>query len=89
MTGLGSALLKTVAELTRLGMHCALIGGLAVSVRTEPRFTRDIDLAVAVRDDADAERLVNSLANAGFRIDTVVGNHSAGTRRGAVRSHAV
>lgn len=62
MTGLGSTLLKTVAELTRLDRRCALIGGLAVSVRAEPRFTRDIDLAVTVRDDADAERLVNSLA---------------------------
>ena len=72
MTGLGSTLLKTVAELTRLDIRCALIGGLAVSVRAEPRFTRDVDLAVAVRDDADAERLVNSLAGAGFRIDTVV-----------------
>ena len=26
----------------------ALIGGLAVSVRTEPRFTRDLDLAEAL-----------------------------------------
>ena len=25
----------------------AIVGGLAVSVRTEPRFTRDVDLAVA------------------------------------------
>jgi hypothetical protein len=26
----------------------ALVGGLAVSVRVEPRFTRDIDIAVGV-----------------------------------------
>lgn len=26
---------------------CAVVGGIAVSVRTEPRFTRDLDLAVA------------------------------------------
>jgi hypothetical protein len=32
----------------------ALVGGLAVSVRVEPRFTRDIDLAVAVANDANA-----------------------------------
>ena len=31
------------------------MGGLAVSARAEPRFTRDIDLALAVTDDADAE----------------------------------
>jgi hypothetical protein len=29
-----------------------------VSVRVEPRFTRDIDLAVAVADDRAAEQLV-------------------------------
>lgn len=45
----------------------ALIGGLAVSVRTEPRFTRDLDLAVAVADDLSAEALVHSLQAAGFR----------------------
>lgn len=45
----------------------ALVGGLAVSVRTEPRFTRDLDLAVAVVDDQSAEALVHSLNSAGFR----------------------
>jgi len=45
----------------------ALIGGLAVSVRTEPRFTRDLDVAVAVADDYAAETLVLSLQTAGFR----------------------
>jgi predicted nucleotidyltransferase len=45
----------------------ALVGGLAVSVRTEPRFTRDLDLAVAVADDHAAEKLVHSLQAAGFR----------------------
>jgi hypothetical protein len=32
-----------------------LVGGLAVSVRTEPRFTRDVDLVVAISDDHAAE----------------------------------
>jgi predicted nucleotidyltransferase len=45
----------------------ALVGGLAVSVRTEPRFTRDLDLAVAVVDDHAAEALVHGLHAAGFR----------------------
>ncbi|MEI7900091.1 MAG: nucleotidyl transferase AbiEii/AbiGii toxin family protein [bacterium] len=45
----------------------ALVGGLAVSVRTEPRFTRDLDIAVAVADDPSAEALVHSLQAAGFR----------------------
>lgn len=45
----------------------AVVGGLAVSVRTEPRFTRDLDLAVAVSDDQKAEMLVHHLHGAGFR----------------------
>ena len=45
----------------------ALVGGLAVSVRTEPRFTRDLDLAVAVSNDSEAEALVYGLRAAGFR----------------------
>lgn len=40
----------------------ALVGGLAVSVRTEPRFTRDADLAVAVDDDEGAQTVVRALA---------------------------
>ncbi|MGH8902185.1 MAG: nucleotidyl transferase AbiEii/AbiGii toxin family protein [Egibacteraceae bacterium] len=66
VTELGTALRRTVTELDHLGVTCALVGGLAVSVRTQPRFTRDIDLTVAVRDDRDAERLVRSLVSAGF-----------------------
>jgi hypothetical protein len=42
---------------------------LAVSARVEPRFTRAIDLALAVADDADAEALVRVLVrSAGYRI---------------------
>jgi hypothetical protein len=36
------------------------VGGLAVSSRCEPRFTRDLDLAVASPDDAAAEALGGS-----------------------------
>ncbi|HPB10826.1 MAG TPA: nucleotidyl transferase AbiEii/AbiGii toxin family protein [Kiritimatiellia bacterium] len=45
----------------------ALVGGLAVSVRSEPRFTRDLDIAVTVADDSSAEHLVHSLCASGFR----------------------
>ena len=37
----------------------ALLGGLAVSARTDPRFTRDIDLAIAVGTDRGAEQVVS------------------------------
>jgi predicted nucleotidyltransferase len=44
----------------------ALVGGLAVSIHGEVRFTRDVDLAVAVADDEAAERLVYGLRADGF-----------------------
>jgi hypothetical protein len=50
--------LKRIAdELGRMRRPFALVGGLAISVRGEVRFTRDVDIAVAVRDDADTEAL--------------------------------
>jgi hypothetical protein len=57
------ALLRDVGErLAAESQPFALVGGLAVSVRTEPRFTRDIDLVVAVADDHEAEQVVRALA---------------------------
>ena len=46
----------------------ALVGGLAVSARTEPRFTRDLDFAVALASDVDAEQYVLSLRHAGYEL---------------------
>src|SRR5262245_15354877 len=46
----------------------ALVGGLAVSVRTEPRFTRDLDFAVALNSDAEAEQYVLLLRQAGYQL---------------------
>ena len=46
------------AELRRQKVAFAIVGGLAVSVRSRPRFTQDIDLAVAVSSDAEAEAVV-------------------------------
>ena len=63
------AVLRSVADtLGHLRVPWALVGGLAVSVRAEPRFTRDIDLAVAVPDDTAAERLIHRLTSLGFRV---------------------
>lgn len=46
----------------------AVVGGLAVSVRSEPRFTRDIDLAVAVADDQSAEAITRALTGHGYTV---------------------
>lgn len=50
----------------------ALIGGLAVSARAEPRTTRDVDIAVAVDDDADAEAIVSELLRQGYSLEGAV-----------------
>ncbi len=52
--------------LNRRGRRFALVGGLAVSLRAEVRFTRDVDIVVPVRDDRDAEGLVVDLRSDGF-----------------------
>ncbi|MEX2080296.1 MAG: nucleotidyl transferase AbiEii/AbiGii toxin family protein, partial [Dehalococcoidia bacterium] len=72
MSRLERALRGIASELARPGISWALVGGLAVSARAEPRFTRDIDLALAVRDDAMAEALVHGLAGSGYRVLTSI-----------------
>lgn len=51
MTALESTIRLVADALRELDRRWALVGGLAVSARAEPRFTRDIDLAVVVEDD--------------------------------------
>jgi len=72
LTPLHEILLTTLAELSSLGADAALVGGLAVSAWTEPRFTRDVDLAVAVSSDAQAEALIHQLQQRGFRLTALV-----------------
>ena len=78
MNRLESTLLDVIARLNWLGAGCALIGGLAVSARTEPRFTRDVDLAVSVADDSAAESVVNHLVRRGFVVLAVVEQEAVG-----------
>ena len=72
MTPLNHALSQITVALTAAKVEFALIGGLAVSVRTEPRFTRDADLAVAVGSDPEAESLIFSLQNDGYAVQAIV-----------------
>jgi hypothetical protein len=83
-TRLLRALGATAAALAELHRPFALVGGLAVSIRCEPRFTRDIDLAVSVRDDAEAELLVADLAARGFTLQLSL-EHAQLGRLAAVR----
>lgn len=67
-----AALTRIAADLDDLGQRWALVGGFAVSVRSEPRFTRDVDVAVAVADDQTAESLVRALLGRGYRVTATI-----------------
>jgi len=75
---LGQVLLAVAADLTALKRQFALVGGLAVSARAEVRFTRDVDLAVAVVDDADAEQLILLLRNRSYQVRATVEQDAVG-----------
>jgi predicted nucleotidyltransferase len=72
VSALELALRRIVHLLSEAGVPFALVGGLAVSVRVEPRFTRDADLAVAVNSDAEAEAVIGRLVAAGCRVIATV-----------------
>jgi len=61
-----SALRETARALHLLDAEWALVGGLAVSARSEPRTTQDIDITVAVGSDAEAQDLVGDLLARGY-----------------------
>jgi predicted nucleotidyltransferase len=75
---LRDAVRRIHADLRELDVAHALVGGLAVSARTEPRFTRDADLAVAVRSDTEAENLILRLQGRGYRVEAIVEQDAAG-----------
>ncbi len=60
------ALRDIALRLRALDVPFALVGGLAVGIHGEARFTRDVDLALVVEDDAEAERIVFLLRESGY-----------------------
>jgi hypothetical protein len=81
---LEESLRRVFSDLSDLNRSSALVGGLAVSARTEPRFTRDVDVAVAVQDDTDAEQLIHALQERGYRAFGLV-EQAATSRLAAIR----
>ncbi|MEO6029727.1 MAG: nucleotidyl transferase AbiEii/AbiGii toxin family protein [Candidatus Binatia bacterium] len=79
MNLLEAALRHIVGDLDALGVRWAIVGGLAVSARAEPRTTRDVDVAVAVTCDEEAEAVVHALQGRGYLVRTVV--EHAGRKR--------
>jgi Nucleotidyl transferase AbiEii toxin, Type IV TA system len=67
---LRAALIRLQTDLLASRASWALIGGLAVSARAEPRTTRDIDVSVLVSGDLEAERIVSSLFRRGYQVES-------------------
>jgi hypothetical protein len=55
-----------------LGAEFAIIGGVAVSIRTVERFTKDLDIAIAVHSDKEAEEMILSLSRVGYFVETLI-----------------
>ncbi|MBI3201023.1 MAG: nucleotidyl transferase AbiEii/AbiGii toxin family protein [Myxococcales bacterium] len=87
MRKIESALRRIAADLSELGRGFALVGGFAVSVRTEPRTTRDVDVAVVVTDDQDAEQVTFALTARGYALATAIEQVAVG-RLATVRLEA-
>jgi hypothetical protein len=71
-------LLRAQRDLARHGARSCLVGGLAIGVRAQPRFTGDLDLAVAVGSDREAEALVGKLRADGYRILKLIEQQATG-----------
>lgn len=65
-------------DLAALDRRFAVVGGLAVSVRAEPRLTRDVDVALSIVDDAEAEQIVAALRARGHEVPAVVEQEATG-----------
>jgi predicted nucleotidyltransferase len=72
------AVARAINAIEESGHRCCLVGGLAVSARVEPRFTRDADLAVTVDNDADAEALIVTLRSTGYSVGLVTEQEATG-----------
>jgi hypothetical protein len=61
-----------------LGVKYAVVGGIAVSFRSVVRTTNDLDLAVVVDDDAEAESIVRTLIGLGYRAERLLESDVSG-----------
>ena len=72
-----ATLLSIAKDLRQLELKFALVGGFAVGLRTEPRFTQDLDLAVSVVEDSEAEQATMELISRGYSLLAMVEQDSA------------
>ncbi len=84
MTTVAEQLRQATDDVRSVGARFAVVGGLAVSARAEPRMTRDADLAVAVRSDDEAEDIVLEMQRRGYSVLAAI-EQSATDRLSTVR----
>lgn len=72
MIRLERTLAQLAKDLREFELPWALVGGLAVSIRAEPRTTRDLDVAIAAGSDREAEQIVSRFTARGYAIATIL-----------------
>lgn len=85
MTAAESMLRVATTDLNAAGVRWALVGGLAVAYHTAPRFTKDVDFAVAVSSDSEAEGVVYQLRSYGYHPGQVMQQDDRGDYLSTVR----
>jgi hypothetical protein len=75
---LEATLRQALRDLDACGCRWALVGGLAVGARAEPRTTRDVDVAIATSSDAEAEQMVHAMLGKGYRLAMAVEQEATG-----------
>lgn len=78
MIRLHRALVELSSVLDQLGARWALVGGLALAAHVEARSTRDLDVAVSVSSDREAEHFVRGLRSHGYLEHTLVEQEKTG-----------
>lgn len=78
MQRLRAALIRLQTDLLASRASWAVIGGLAVSARAEPRTTRDLDVAISVSGDFEAERIVRFFLHRGYRVEEQLEQEATG-----------
>jgi len=73
-----AAAAEVLSALRQENVKGCIVGGLAVSARCDPRFTRDVDIAVVVNTDEHAEALMHTLAGHGLRMVGLVEQEAVG-----------
>lgn len=74
MTQLIDIIVDFNSRLKLLGVKFCLVGGMAITARSYERTTKDVDFAVSVISEVEAEECVRALATNGFEVNTILEN---------------